>query len=87
MMLKRLDLLEGHPDFYTRQTIQIQMDASSTQSDCLCYLLTDFNVNLLKLPLLDVYNHYELNTQGLGYNSDIDTDENEQILLQNVKNC
>ena len=52
-MLKRLDYLEGHPEFYERQEIKVVVNGE--KSKCWTYFLKNFNPKLLSFPFLELF--------------------------------
>lgn len=52
-MLKNLDILENYPKFYNRRVISVTNTETGAILKALCYVLENFNSNLLNLPLID----------------------------------
>nr|XP_002124027.1 putative gamma-glutamylcyclotransferase CG2811 [Ciona intestinalis] len=55
-MLKTLDKLENHPTLYLRSKIQVKRNTESDVIECDAYLLTNYKLELLTLPMLTSYN-------------------------------
>jgi len=53
-MMKRLDELEEHPDFYKREQRLVLME-DGTERLCWIYVIQRFRENLLDLPFLSNY--------------------------------
>ena len=66
-LLEKLDELECHPHFYERVEISVRLqdESHSMQSDCWCYMLHDFQPNMLKLPFMETYDAF--GPHGLEY--------------------
>lgn len=68
--LRRLDILEAHPDYYIRREVEVELLSNTpdraqdtTESGsrilvCEAYFLHDFHEKLLSLPLLENYSSY-----------------------------
>ena len=63
-MLRELDALEEHPEYYTRTPVTCMLTESEDDTtvgqllDCEVYFLFDYREELLSLPMLNRYDNY-----------------------------
>ncbi|KAK7792149.1 hypothetical protein R5R35_000416 [Gryllus longicercus] len=78
-MLKHLDVLEEHPDFYVREIREVQSE--NKRIDAWVYFIKKFRPNLLNEPFLEEYSSYGSHGKryGEGENSHSSYDAQKDI--------
>ena len=66
-MASILDTLEGHPHYYLRQPIDVELESTKETSSCHAYLLTDYKAELLHEEFFTEYSSAEMKSRDLEY--------------------